>query len=408
MLRRWTIRTRIAAVFGSVFLGLGALLLTAVYFLTQRGTDSLTGKIVSSAGRPGGAWVPAEQSPSDRLPAATELLPGSGASTGGESVTTVSRQVADAAAGQQLLWSAIGLGVAALLAVAVGWWTAARVLRPVHAMTATARHISETNLHRRIALDAPRDEITELATTFDALLDRLEKAFDHQRRFIANAAHELRTPLAVQRTAIQVGLQDPDPGGLARAADDLLDANRRSERLIDGLLVLAQGQHGLHTSERVDLARVVADETAAVAPDARAAGIEIRMERQPAPVDGDPVLLAHLAANLLRNAVAHNHPHGRILVRVGPGELSVSNTGPVLEEEHVDYLLEPFRRGPATRLHARGSGSGLGLSIVQAIATAHRAILTLRPNPGGGLRADIRFQDPASAPAASGESAEAT
>ncbi|MFE3762349.1 sensor histidine kinase [Streptomyces sp. NPDC059104] len=295
----------------------------------------------------------------------------------------------------KILWSAVALGVAALLAVAVGWWTAARVLRPVHAMTATARRIGETNLHRRIALDAPRDEITELADTFDALLDRLEKAFDHQRRFIANAAHELRTPLAVQRTAIQVGLLDPDPGGLARAADDLLEANRRSERLIDGLLLLAQGQHGPHTTEPVDLAGIVARETEAVAPAAREAGIEIRVERLPATVDGDPVLLAHPAANLLRNAVVHNHPHGRIHVRVGPGELRVGNTGPVLEEEHVDYLREPFRRGPATRLHARGSGSGLGLSIVQAIATAHRATLTLRPDPGGGLCADVRFPDPA-------------
>lgn len=301
----------------------------------------------------------------------------------GITFTSVSQRVTDAAGQQQLLWSIAALAVAALLAALVGWWTAGRVLRPVHRMTTTVRRISATNLHQRLASKGRHDEITELADTFDDLLDRLQTAFDAQRRFIANASHELRTPLAVQRTLNQVALHDPGPVELARTRTELFDNNRRTEKLIDALLLLAQGQHGLHTQAEVDWASLVTVESRAAASAADTARVTIHLEQRPAVVHGDPVLLTQLVRNLVGNTVTHNHPGGTVHIRVAEDGLLVRNTGPQLDDATVGELLEPFRRGPRPRLNSAGGGSGLGLSIVQAIATAHKADLTLRADPGG-------------------------
>src|SRR5262249_10847150 len=127
--------------------------------------------------------------------------------------------------------TAVTIAVLAVVSVLTGWWLAGRVLRPLHRITATPRRPSVSHLHEPIAPAGPRDELTELADTFDAMLDRLERSVDSQRRFIANAAHELRTPLAVQRAAIQIGLDDPPPERLAEVRETLLTANKRTERL---------------------------------------------------------------------------------------------------------------------------------------------------------------------------------
>ncbi|MFE2555547.1 sensor histidine kinase [Streptomyces sp. NPDC059352] len=337
-----TIRTRIALVYGGVFLVLGALLLILVNLLVRAGTDGETDAIVARADEV--AVVEAYRLGDD---------------------------ISEAAGDQMLMWSCLALLVMACGAVVVGWWTAGRVLRPVHEMTARARRLSERNLHERIAASGPDDELKELGDTIDALLGRLETAFDSQRRFIANASHELRTPLATQRAAIQVALDDD-----CEVRQLLLDTNRRSERLIDGLLLLARSERGLDEREDVPLGEVVAEayEDAEVVLDG---GV----------VRGSRVLLGQLVRNLVANAVAYNLPEGGTVdVRVGGGVLTVVNTGPAVPPHQVAGLFEPFRRGEGR--DRMGPGAGLGLSIVRSIATAHGGAVTAvarSAEAGGGL-----------------------
>ncbi|WP_329622440.1 ATP-binding protein [Streptomyces sp. NBC_01255] len=336
-----TIRTRIALVYGGVFLVLGALLLLLVNLLVRAGTDGETDAIVSKVDEV--AVVEAYRLGDD---------------------------ISAAAGDQMLMWSCLALLVMACGAVVVGWWTAGRVLRPVHEMTARARRLSERNLHERIAASGPDDELKELGDTIDALLGRLETAFDSQRRFIANASHELRTPLATQRAAIQVGLDDD-----CAVRDVLLDSNRRSERLIDGLLLLARSERGLAEREDVPLGDVVAEEYEDA--EVVAGGGVVR---------GSRVLLSQLVRNLVANAVAYNVPGGVVDVRVEGGVLTVVNTGPVVPPDQVAGLFEPFRRGEGR--DRMGPGAGLGLSIVRSIAVAHGGAVTAvarGAEEGGGL-----------------------
>ncbi|WP_326741926.1 sensor histidine kinase [Streptomyces sp. NBC_01768] len=368
------IRTRIALVYGGVFLILGTALLATVNLASRAGTDSQARDIARTAAavQPGYAV---------NGPLITRR------SLGPPTVYDLTDHVSDAAGHQLLMWSAAALLVMTACAVGVGWWTAGRVLRPVHAMTAKARRLSEHNLHERIASSGPDDELKELGDTLDALLARLERAFDSQRRFIANASHELRTPLATQRAAIQIGLDDPTPEDLVRTRQTLLDNNRRSERLIEGLLVLARSERGLAEGEReeVDLARVVAEETA------RHPGVEAATGL--CTVRGNRLLLAQLVANLLANAVTYNVPGGTVdvsLVAVrGAALLKVRNTGPVVDAADIPGLFEPFRRGEGK--DRMGRGSGLGLSIVRSIAVAHGGTVTAVPGPEGGLAVTVRL-----------------
>ncbi|MER5496444.1 HAMP domain-containing sensor histidine kinase [Streptomyces sp. NPDC002561] len=369
------IRARIALVYGGVFLILGTALLTTVNLASRVGTDSQARDIARTAAvvQPGYAV---------NGPLVTRR------SLGPPTVYDLTDNVSDAAGHQLLMWSVASLLVMTACAVGVGWWTAGRVLRPVHAMTAKARRLSEHNLHERIASSGPDDELKELGDTLDALLARLEKAFDSQRRFIANASHELRTPLATQRAAIQIGLDDPSPEDLVRTRQTLLDNNRRSERLIEGLLVLARSERGLAEGEReaVDLAHVVAEETA------RHPGVRVGAGPR-AMVRGNRLLLAQLVANLLANAVTYNVPDGSVDVSLtvdgGGALLEVRNTGPVVEAADIPGLFEPFRRGEGR--DRMGRGSGLGLSIVRSIALAHGGTVTAVPGPGGGLAVTVRL-----------------
>lgn len=368
--RHTTIRTRIATVYGGVFLILGTALLATVNLASRAGTDSQARAIAATA-------TVAQPGYAAGGPMATRRVMGS------LTVYDLTDDVSDAAGHQLLIWSVASLLVMTACAVGVGWWTAGRVLRPVHSMTAKARRLSEHTLHERIAAGGPDDELKELGDTLDALLARLERAFDSQRRFIANASHELRTPLATQRTAIQVGLDDdPTPDDLARIRQTLLDNNRRSERLIEGLLVLARSERGLAEGERevVDLARVVTEESA------RHPGV--RLDVRPCAVRGNRMLLAQLAGNLLANAVTHNVPGGTVDVSLtGEGVLVIRNTGPVVDPADVPGLFEPFRRGEGR--DRMGRGSGLGLSIVRSIAVAHGGTVTAVPGPGGGLAVTV-------------------
>ncbi|MFB8379633.1 sensor histidine kinase [Streptomyces rubiginosohelvolus] len=398
-----TIRTRIALVYGGVFLVLGTALLATVNLASRAGTETEARAIASTAV----VVVPPGYTVKGPFIARS--------STGSPTAYELTDHVSDAAGKQLLNWSFAALLVMTAGAVGVGWWIAGRVLRPVHAMTAKARRLSEKTLHERIASSGPDDELKELGETLDALLGRLEKAFDSQRRFIANASHELRTPLATQRAAIQIGLDDPSPEDLVRTRQTLLDTNRRSERLIEGLLVLARSERGLATDERevVRLDHVVREETARYpavrggggdGPDGRGpggggpegrsaggAGPAVNVAVAACSVRGNRLLLAQLVANLLANAVTYNVPGGSVEVALSQeGALLVRNTGPVVSEADVAGFFEPFRRGEGR--DRMGPGSGLGLSIVRSIAVAHGGTVTAVPGPeGGGLAVTVRL-----------------
>jgi len=283
----------------------------------------------------------------------------------------------------------IGLG-----AVGFGWLMAGRVLRPINDITATARRVAASSgrgLHERIALDGPADELKELADTFDDMLERLDESFAGQRRFVDNASHELRTPLAINRTVLEVTLADPEASADTRQlARTLLATNDRSQRLIEGLLLLARSDNELVEQQQVDLAEVGVHVVGLLADEARSAGVDLRHRFDAAPVDGDPVLLERLMQNLVQNGIRHNEPGGWVQVTTGPEGLVVTNSGPVVPSYEVESLFEPFRRLQEER--TTGSrGIGLGLSIVRSIVRAHHGEITAEPRAEGGLTLRVRL-----------------
>ena len=295
-----------------------------------------------------------------------------------------------------LVNSAIALAIVAVLALLAGWFVAGRMLRPIRTITRKARRISSTSLHERLALDGPQDELKELGDTLDDLFARLDAAFDAQRQFVANASHELRAPLTRQRALIQVALGDPDANfaSLRAAHERVLASEQHLEQMIDGLLALTRGQAGQERREHLDLATLAAQVLRMRAPETTNLGLDVRATLAPAPTAGDPRLVERLVANLLDNAIRHNIPEGHVEITTGARQehafLTVTNSGPTIPPEEVPRLLQPFQRLHGART-THGSGNGLGLAIVNAIATAHHATLSTQPRPGGGLTAEVTF-----------------
>ncbi|MGI5157950.1 sensor histidine kinase [Microbispora sp. CA-102843] len=281
------------------------------------------------------------------------------------------------------------------VAVVLGYLVADRALRPLDRVTETAQRLSESTLHERIALRGPQDEVKRLADTFDAMLDRLHRVFDAQRRFIANASHELRTPLAVNRTVLEVSLEEPaaseDLKALARA---LLGTNARYERLIEGLLMLAQSEQELSARKPVDLRQIVRMAMEQIDLQPRRRKVVVHEDLSPAVVHGDPLFLERCLVNLLENAIKYNVRDGEVWVRLREDEAGVSvtveNTGPLVPPYEVDDLFEPFRRLGGDRVRS-ARGAGLGLSIVRAIAVAHGGGVEALPRPEGGLAVTVRL-----------------
>jgi signal transduction histidine kinase len=297
-----------------------------------------------------------------------------------------------------LIGSCIVLVTMSGVCVLLGWLLAGRVLRPLRTITETTRSISENDLHQRLALPGPRDELTGLGDTIDGLLGRLERAFDSQRRFVANASHELRTPLTVGRAVLQVALADPNItlDSLRAACGEVLEAGREQERLIDALLILARSQRGLERKEPVDLAATTREALQAYEPSAAARSLKVDAAIGDATVPGDARLVHRLVSNLLDNAIRHNVTGGRVEVTLDSGitdaTLTVSNTGAVVAPDQVSRLIAPFQRGVADRTAGpNGPGLGLGLSIVAEIAQAHGASLDVRARPEGGLSVAVSF-----------------
>ena len=356
-----TARLRLTLVYSAIFLFLGTAVIVAILLLARGSSSSVA-----------------------------EAVPAPGAAAAVAKAGAVQQHSADVNRLVIVAW--LALAVAAVGAAVLGWFASGRVLRPLRAMAATAQTISAGNLHERLALRGPEDEIKRLGDTLDDLLERLEASFEAQRRFVANASHELRTPLTVERALLQVALADPDADAqkLRSTCEELLASGRENERLIEALLTLASSERGLERRDTVDLA-----ELARRALDK--AGLEISPDGlHPAAITGDPALLERLIANLIENAVHHNDDRREVMVRThseaGRSLLTVTNTGPVVPAEDVDRLFEPFERLDDGRATAADGHHGLGLSIVRAIAVAHGATVAAEPLAGGGLEVTVRFE----------------
>jgi signal transduction histidine kinase len=290
-----------------------------------------------------------------------------------------------------LVVSAIALGIMAFVSIGLGWLMAGRVLRPLRAMTATTRQISEENLHERLALRGPDDELKDLGDTINGLLGRLETAFEAQRRFVANASHELRTPLAMMRTSVDVALGKPQPTPEVRVLAAKLDEGlEQADRLLEGLLLLARAQRGaLGELTEVSLEALVFAALTAEQQEISRLRLTVLDGTVAGEVLGNETLLARLVANVVSNAVRHNVPDGMVVLangrRDGMAYLVVDSGGAILDEKTVQDLAQPFHRLGPERVR-NNSGAGLGLSIVRAIATAHGGALELHARPEGGLR----------------------
>ncbi|MFI0487183.1 sensor histidine kinase [Actinomadura sp. 9N215] len=432
---RLSVRTRLTLVYGSLFLVTSAILVAVTYLLTVRTMDqrlTMSGDDVTPA-----TFTRLRNMASEGdVSALVELK-----AEANRQVAEQKREVLE----QLLQSSLITMLVLGVLAVAIGYVVAGRMLRPLHAVTATARRLSESNLHERIALDGPQDEIKDLADTFNRMLDRLNRAFDAQRRFVANASHELRTPLTINRTVLEVALASRrSPPETKALADVLLGNTARHERLIEGLLTLARSERDLAARTATPLPDVVRSALDHLDDRAEEAAVDVEARLAPAVVSGDPVLLERCAVNLLENAVKYNVRDGRVWVRTGVRDgtafLQVVNTGRAVPSYEVGAIFEPFRRlradrpaprapapdrtgfrtpardrdgapdqggapgrnGAPAREGVRGragsrdrtgsdDGAGLGLSIVRAVVDAHGGTIETVPRDGGGLSITVRL-----------------
>jgi signal transduction histidine kinase len=374
-----TVRLRLTLLYGLLFLLSGAVLLGVTYLLVAHG---------------GGSVMMTNHSMIDGHESVTTYLVGTLPSGSEQRVGQAIRQLgAEQQADmlhQLLVQSGIALAIMSVLSAALGWLVAGRVLRPLQTMTGRIQRISGRNVHERLAVAGPGDELKSLADTVDGLLGRLEAALDSHKRFVANAAHELRTPLTLEHALLEEAVLDP-----AATADtfraqfaELMVVSEQQARLLDSLLVLATSERGPDRRESIDLSALTGDVLKAARTD-----VTVRADLRPAPVAGDPALVERLVANLVDNAAGYNVPGGWVEVVTGTADdrsfLEVTNTGPPVPPEMVDRLLSPFQRLDRT---ARDDGHhGLGLSIVQSIAGAHEAELTVRARPAGGLAVRVVF-----------------
>jgi signal transduction histidine kinase len=383
------VRLRLTVVYGGLFLASGAVLLTITYLLVAHGGSNT---VMSSHGATPAGGQSVNIFLGDSLPSDVRLSDAERHVA--EAFQQQSRRQQAAMMHQLLVKSGLALAIMAVVSSLLGWLVAGRVLRPLRTMTDTIRRISARNVHERLAVTGPPDELKRLADTVDGLLGRLEAALDSHKRFVANAAHELRTPLTVEHALLEETVLDPNAtvAQFRGQFEELMAVSEQQARLLNSLLVLATSERGLDRLERIDLAEPAGDAVRAAAPKAHHQNVTVTADVAPAAVDGDPALVRRMVANLVDNAVSYNVPGGRVEVTTGTegphAVVAVTNTGPPVPPEMVDRLLDPFQRLDRT---ADDGHHGLGLSIVQAIAAAHAAELTVRARPGGGLAVRVRF-----------------
>ncbi|QDY76223.1 sensor histidine kinase [Streptomyces qinzhouensis] len=389
------LRARLTLIYGGLFMVAGVVLLGVTYVLFQQQMPEA--KLVQKARTPSG-----NASPSGILqpPEVSYELPGDERggrlSDGTELLKQHREDLREAAATTLLSQGGLVLVVVGGAAAGLGWLVAGRVLAPLRQVTETARRIAAApaagrGLHERIALVGPEDEVKDLADTFDTMVERLDRSFDGQRRFVANASHELRTPLTLGRALVEVAMHRRAASeDLKQLGEDLLEINLRHERLISGLLLLADSENEVGERVPVDLADVVTHVVAQTSAEARAAGVTVRESTAESTAGGNALLLERLVHNLVENGIRHNTgPGGSVWITSSPAPgggalVEVVNTGPEVSSFDVPTLFEPFRRLGRDRVIS-AKGAGLGLSIVRAVARAHGGTITARAQEGGGL-----------------------
>lgn len=367
---RLTLRSRLTIAIAALLACVGFILILGVYGFMR--------------------WVPSYALPVVAAARSTQIV---------ETTETQAPSAVRIGSQDQLLDTLLASSLALLLLVtalgaALAWILAGRMLRPLALINRAAERAGEGRLDHRIGLDGPRDELSELAGTFDRMLDRLERSFHTHRRFAANASHELRTPLATTKAILDVardGPRDPNTAALLSRLDEM---NRRSIALVEALLDLSDLDSPLVRQENLHLEQIVDAVAEEHRSQAAGAGLTVRMDAERAPVRGDPILLRRLVANLVENAMRHNRTDGWVRIRVdvsdGRSVLTVENSGPPLDEALLSSLGEPLRRGTA-RIRSSTAGHGLGLAIVLRIAEAHGAAVRFEARGDGGLLVEVAF-----------------
>jgi signal transduction histidine kinase len=400
--RGLTIRLKLTLWYGSLFFLAGVLLIAVDFALVRDSLEPARAKAREYVERQ------YELEPGDLEPGDQRGVPGSAREmyiiVNGVAIPVpalldlAQEQLKEEALRQLWMWSLVALGIITIITFGSAWFIAGRMLRPLHSITDTARRLSGSTLHERIALKGPHDELKDLADTFDAMLGRLGAAFTAQKEFVANASHELRTPLTIIRTEIDVALADPDVSQeeLREMGAAVTDAVGRSERLIDSLLVLARADESPVMVE-LDLAEIAQEEVSVASAEADSRGLRLELDLQPTPVQGERALLERLAANLIENAVRHNTTDGWFSIKTWASEgqafLEVANGGPVIPPEDVEHLFDRFYRPDRSRSRKTG-GFGLGLSIVKSVIAAHNGAVELEAPEQGGLRVKVILPGP--------------
>jgi signal transduction histidine kinase len=368
-----TARLRLTALHGGLFLLCGVILLGTLYLLFTWTTGKLP-------------QVNPPPAPASTLQAAKEAR-----------MAMIAAQIVASDRDQLLINSIIALGIVAVVAVALGWLAARRVLRPLSTITATARQISASSLRERLNLPGPRDELKDLGDTLDDLFARLETSFEAQRRFVGNASHELRTPLTMMRTALDVAACNPHPAGrdVAILAAKVRRGLDQADRLVESFLMLARAQNGSFAgATTVSLGQLASAALAERSQAIAAMELTVSQAGQDVAVTGSEILLTRMAENVIDNAVRHNQPGGWIQVTTqadgAQARLMVETGGRILDAGEIRQLAQPFRRLAPDRTGS-DNGTGLGLSIVAAIAATHHGTLDLHARPQGGLRVMIEL-----------------
>lgn len=369
MIRRPTIRLRIALACAALVTITGALVLVGMLYLTQRTID--------------------QNSPQITLNTRTESPSVLRSQTFALSVQN--QQLVDETVSDVRRVGMIGLLLLAAGSLVASWFIAGRMLRPATSLAAAVEGISATSLDRRLVHSGPDDELKSIADAFDRMLERLDVAFDRQRRFVADASHELRTPFATMRTQVDVALEDPDLTqeelrGMLTEISEVID---RGTGLVNAMLALSRAE-SVAGRERIDLAAVAAEVLTSTP---GVGDLDLEVDLREAEVEGDPVLLDRLVSNLIGNAIYYNDLGGLLGVEVGrKGQtafLLVVNDGVKLTGEEVPLLFSRFHRHESATAKR---GFGLGLSIVEAISRVHDGSVAAFARPGGGL--EVRFEMP--------------
>ncbi|MCU7723031.1 HAMP domain-containing histidine kinase [Actinoplanes sp. KI2] len=377
-LRRYAVRARVAALAGVVALLASAAVGTMILLATDRAIRKQVPAVDVS--------VPARETEAQAETLKNRTI---------AEQDRIQRQYYETVHAAVVRRSLLTGGAAVAGALVLGWFVAGSTMRPLAVITACARRVAAGNLGERVGLGRRRDEWGELADATDAMLNRLEETFATQSRFVGNASHELKTPLAINRTLIEVAMARPDASAdLLKLGENLLAVNDRHERLVDGMLTLARAEHRVLTPAPVNLAETVEEALLLVYPEAHRNGVSIGRSLDAVVVEADAVLLDRLVQNLAQNAVRHNEPGGWVQVEVaeadGHARLVVANSGPVVPPGAVPELFNPF-----TRLGGRvrsGRGTGLGLSIARAIVQAHDGTVQASARSGGGLVVEVKLR----------------